>query len=887
MMLALLWLRGVLARRRARFLGASAGVAVAVALLAAVGPFIAAAEASMTARSIARVGVDWQVQAQPGADASAVLRQVQGYPRARAALPVAFAQTDGFQASSGGATRTTGAGVVVGLPPGYEATFPAEVRRLAGGGGGVLLAQQTAANLHAAPGDTIAVGRAPLPPVSMRVDAIVALPDADALFRRVGAPAQSQPTAPPDNVLLLPAASWHEAFDPLAAARPDRVAAQVHVRLAHDLPADPVSAYTDVTGGARNLEARLAGAGLVGDNLAATLDAARSDALYAQLLFVFLALPGAVVAALLTASVARSGGDRRRGEQALLRARGASASQLLGLALVEALAAGLLGSAVGLAAAWLIGRLAFGSGSFGPTPTAAAVWVSAASAAGLAIAAGTLLVPAWRDACRLTVTGARRQVWRVRPPGWGRYVVDAALLGSAGVVFWFARQTGFALLLVPEGVPQVSVSAWPLLGPVLLWAGFGLLAWHAAADLLARGRGPLAWLLRPAVRGLAVTVASWVGRQRGPIAAAVALVALSAGFAISTAVFNATYRQQAAVDATLTNGADVRVAEPPGAAVPPGARARLRAVEGVRSVEPLQHRFAYVGADLQDLYGIRAASVVDGARLQDAYVDGGSASAVFARLAREPDGILVSAETVRDFQLQAGDRITLRLQDQRTGAYGPVTFHYVGVVREFPTAPKDSFLVANAAYVASATGSAAVDSFLVTTDGAPPDVVAQRIRSVVGPGVQVTSASGVAAAGTSLTAVDLAGLTRVELAFALVLAAAASGLVLALGLIERRRMFAIASAVGARPGQLAAIVWTEVALVIGGGLVAGALGGWALSAMLVAVLTGVFDPPPAALAVPWGYLSLVALLAIASTVAAALAGLRMVRRAPLEVLRDL
>lgn len=38
-------------------------------------------------------------------------------------------------------------------------------------------------------------------------------------------------------------------------------------------------------------------------------------------------------------------------------------------------------------------------------------------------------------------------------------------------------------------------------------------------------------------------------------------------------------------------------------------------------------------------------------------------------------------------------------------------FHYVGVVREFPTAPSDSFLVANAEYVADATGSDAVGAF--------------------------------------------------------------------------------------------------------------------------------------------------------------------------------
>ena len=56
--------------------------------------------------------------------------------------------------------------------------------------------------------------------------------------------------------------------------------------------------------------------------------------------------------------------------------------------------------------------------------------------------------------------------------------------------------------------------------------------------------------------------------------------------------------------------------------------------------------------------------------------------------------------------------------------------------------------------------------------------------------------------GTSLTAVELSGLTKVELAFALVCAAASTGLVLGLGFSERRRTFAIAAALGAGARQL-------------------------------------------------------------------------------------
>jgi len=110
---------------------------------------------------------------------------------------------------------------------------------------------------------------------------------------------------------------------------------------------------------------------------------------------------------------------------------------------------------------------------------------------------------------------------------------------------------------------------------------------------------------------------------------------------------------------------------------------------------------------------------------------------------------------------------------------------------------------------------------------------------------------------------------------------------LALGLAERRRSFTILSALGDRRRQLAAFVWAEAAVVGLGGLAVGAAGGWALSVMLVKVLTGVFDPPPAHLAVPAGYLGVLAAAAIAATVIAGRWSLRAIRRPQLTTLRDL
>jgi putative ABC transport system permease protein len=891
-----IWLIALVRRRAGRLLATGVGVTAAVALVAALGSFLAASEATMTARATRTVPVDWQVETQPGADPAQVLAATATAPLVNVALPVGFATLPGLTAVQGGATQTTGAAVALGLPQGYRAAFPGELRTLAGADTGVLLAQQTAANLHVVPGSPVTLSRPGLPPVSVRIDGIVELPQANSLFQKVGAPAQSQPAAPPDNVVLIPAARFKQIIDPLAATRPDLVTTQIHVARSHDLPADPATAYITVTAAAHNLEATLAGGGRVGDNLGAALDAARGDALYARVLFLFLGLPAAILAGLLTAAVTAAGAARRRRDQALLRSRGASARTVLSLAAAEAVAVAVVGGTLGLAAAALIGKAAFGSAAFGGSGGTAGLWLATAAGGGLLIAIVTTVAPARREVRAGTVLSQRVAVGRRGSPLWLRYGLDVLLLVTAALVFRATSGTNYALILAPEGVASISVNYWAFLGPTLFWIGAGLLAWRLTNMLLGQGRRVVAVVLRPLAGPLSGAVAATLSRQRRSVARAVVLITLAVSFAASTATFNATYRQQAEVDARLTNGADVTVTEPPGGTVAASAATDLKTVPGVRAVEPLLHRFAYVGADLQDLYGVRADTITTATSLQDAYFAGGTATELMSRLARQPDAVLVSAETVKDYQLHPGDMLRLRLpaagaqRARSSGADQAVTvpFHYVGVAKEFPTAPKDSFLVANADYVARATGSAAVGAFLIDTGGRNTPAVAAALRTKLGAGAVVTDLSTVrGAVGSSLTAVDLSGLTRVELGFALVLAAAAAGLVLALSLIERRRMFAIAAALGANRRQLAGFVLAEAAIVVASGLLLGALAGWALSEMLVKVLTGVFDPPPSAIAVPWAYLLTVAAITVVTLIAVSAAATHLARRPAIAVLREL
>ena len=339
----------------------------------------------------------------------------------------------------------------------------------------------------------------------------------------------------------------------------------------------------------------------------------------------------------------------------------------------------------------------------------------------------------------------------------------------------------------------------------------------------------------------------------------------------------------------VTNGADVKLTTAAAGGIGPDLAARVRAIRGVAAVEPFQHRFAYVGNDLQDIFGIDARRIGAAAGMSDAFFAGGHATTVLARLAATPDAVLVSEETVRDFQLQPGDLVRLRLQFASDAAYHVVPFHYIGVVREFPTAPRDSFLIANASYLSRTTGSAAVSTLLVKSSRSPRDVAAAIRNSLgTGSGLVVTDVSSeLNVTLSALTAIDLAGLTRLELSFAFLLAAAASGLLLGLGLVERRRIFSIASALGARTRQLAVFVWSEALFATAGGVLLGTLTGWGLAYVLVKTLTGVFDPPPEHLVVPWSYLGAVAAVTLVAVAVAGMFGVRSTHRPATQVLRDL
>jgi putative ABC transport system permease protein len=423
------------------------------------------------------------------------------------------------------------------------------------------------------------------------------------------------------------------------------------------------------------------------------------------------------------------------------------------------------------------------------------------------------------------------------------------------------------------------------LAPALLWLG--------ATLLLVRLRGgALAWLARRVAGARATTWPGFLlasaGRRGRAINRGLVVVGLLLAFGVELGIFTATYDQQARVDAQLTLGADVTVSAAPGAVAKRGLLQRVSNVPGVAGVTGVDHSYAYVGPDLQDIFGIDPSTFTSGSTLRDSYFIGGNATQMLSRLRATKDGVIVSKETITDYSLQLNDLLRLRVLDQHTGSFRVVPFHVVGVVQEFPSAPRDSFMVANLGYLRSVTHDPGPNVVFVKASG-DPAALAQRIAAATassGASVKDIVRQNVQTA-SSITTVDLRGISRIEETFAVLLAAGAMALFVSVGLSERRHELATMAAVGASLRQAAAFLWSEAALVLAAGVALAALLGWLLAVMLVAMLQHVFDPPPDHLAAPWTFLGALGGAAIAGgLVTAALAALA-IRRLPLgAVLRE-
>jgi putative ABC transport system permease protein len=875
-------------------------LSLAVALLGAMILFIGHALQTMTASATNSVPLDLQGPVGDYGQARKLAGGIAAQPDVAQASPVATAPFAGVSHRGGAGVTAAGAGAILAVPPGYLHRIDA-FRFLRGGlrPGEVVLDQQLAATLRAQVGDTVKLRLgAHSRPQPFKVGGVALVTAPDVLFQPLNPVVGPAPAQPPANIAIMPVATFAAkaggllpslgSADAGSAAVPGTLSGvqwQLQVQLSRaSLGGTPSEAFKRAGQIRNSLERSFPGKVQFVDNLSEGLETAAGDALYAEALFIMLAVPGALLALGLAYLAALGTVERDRRELALLRARGASRRQLLGMAAGEAglvgLPAGLLGAGISFAAVALLIE-----GSVGLDARRAATVIVAcvtlAIAGGFAARLGTGL-----RALSQTVAAGRRNVQSRRPPLWRRLYLDFVALAISGLIYWLTASTGFSAVVNPDSNPTLSLSIYMFFAPTLLWIGATLLLVRLRGGLFSSVAGRLRGSEQsPSRRTFLLASAS---RRGAAINRGLVFVGLLLAFGVSLGVFAATYNQQAAVDAQLTLGADVTATAPPGVAAKQGLAERIEAVPGVSATSAVDHSYAYVGPDLQDTFGIEPATIGAATTLRDSYFIGGSARTMLSRLESTPDGIIVSKETITDYSLAVGDLLRLRVLDHRSGRFRTIPFHVVGTVQEFPSAPRDSFMVANLSYLQKADRAGGPNVVFAST-GEDPAAVAARVSAATrGLGVRVKDVRQQAVQTvSSITTVDLTGISRLEQAFAIVLAAAAMWLFVDLVVSERRHEFATMAALGASLRDVGAFVRTEAVAVLGAGLVLAAALGWLLAEMLIAMLQHVFDPPPDHLAIPWGFLGLLALAAVAGALLAAAVAARSLRRLPLgAILRE-
>lgn len=658
------------------------------------------------------------------------------------------------------------------------------------------------------------------------------------------------------------------------------------------LQADPGRALAQTRAVARAVTAVGRGQGQLIDNISNALQVSRDDAAAARRMFLFLGLPGILLAAFLTAYAGAILAAAQRREQAILRIRGADRRHLLRMltqrVLVLAGAGSVLGVGLGMATDLVI---------LGPAtllraaPGDLALSGLTAAAVGMVTTAIALYVPG-RRSLRAEISQERRELGATPAARRQRRLDGLTLLLAAIAALVTLRAGSFdpPAASVSEG-RSVQLPSRLLLAPLVAWIAGTLLCVRAAHALIARLPVPGRAGFGPPARG---TLIRSLRRRARSLALGITGVGLVVAFGTAIAMFAGTYDAAKRADAAFVVGSDIRVT-PSALSVRrhPAAFARELRVPGVAEATPVVAKLenaVLVGPfdqNRQDLVAVDPGGFQRVAAPRDAFFAGQTAAAALGRLRADPRGLLVARATADELSIETGDRVRVLLA-RGTSRQTLEPFEVVGLFDRLPGFPQGADLVANLSYYRARTGLDRPDFFLARSRGGLGTAVAM-LRSGPGRADALTVTSRAAALDkdqSSLTALNVRGLVDLDSFSTLLMSAAAIGIFVFGLMLERRREYVTLLAQGMRGGELRAVVLGEIAVVAAIGIAAGLLVGGAMAALLVEAMNGLFILRPS-LGLPVGDLAVLTCSAAIGAVASGGLAVRLLgRMRATELLRE-
>ncbi|MDF2747757.1 MAG: hypothetical protein K0S98_2044, partial [Propionibacteriaceae bacterium] len=832
-------------------------------------------------------------------------RQLGQIPGVARAEPLSFVDLDPGSLSAG-AKRPPEAVRVFGLDHRYLEGDPSI--RIVNGSyepGSGLLSAEAALALSAGPGDVVQVhvpGRSR--PIGVRISGITDVSQAKSLFYSRQGKQLEQFVYVRNTVIVSPdlfAKTIMPAFQNVTTTPGTVLRHQPIVEVdvfveREPLDADPDTALAQTKAVADTINAVAPGQDVLIDNISNALEVAREDARTAKRMFVFLGLPGALLAAILTSYAGAVLASALRREQAILRIRGANRHQLLRMHALRTLALAGVGSVLGVALGLASSAAVLSAGALASASAVSLLTSALLGAICGFLATGIALYAAGWRAINRQISDERAQLASHRPV-WSLLGIDFLILATVAAVEWYQRRHGGF-----EGVRgsvyygrAVSLRLHLVIVPIGVWLGGVLLLGRVVERVFAHlplprhhrfGR-PLGGLLTRSIR-----------RRSWPGASAVIMVGLIVALGTSAASFSASYNQAKALDARFLVGSDVRVTPAPTSALdhPPQYADQLK-VPGIQTVSPVVYGLLNTllesekNEDAGNMAAIDPAGFRQVAPLLDSDFVGTTAADAMDALQRRPAGVFLGSELADLLDVEPGDDVQV-LFARGTNDQKLSEMKVIGLFDRLPGFPEGVDVLVNIHHQMELIPSTNTTFFLAgTTD--PSDTTLDRAVAELRNGPASTDALQIDTRATaldkdqsSLAALNIRGLLALDSAYALAMAATAITIFVLGLLLQRRREYVTLRAQGMRIGNLRSLLVTESFCVVVIGAGAGALVGAGMAYFLVTVLQPLFVLRPE-IVIPGVDIAVLAALVLLVSVVASLAATNLIGRlTPGELLRD-
>ncbi len=390
---------------------------------------------------------------------------------------------------------------------------------------------------------------------------------------------------------------------------------------------------------------------------------------------------------------------QQRGEMAILRSRGASSLQIVGISMLQGILLGVVALAGGVFLGYWIAHTIGQARSFMDFTAAGSLRVSLTFSALIYGIAGIsiilllqILIPTLEGAGTTIVTYKQERARLLRAPWWQRYWFDILLLIPAGYGLWQLQRQSNLALSGAANVPSPLQNPLLLIAPAIGIFAVALFTLRLVPSLM----GLLSWAIRKTKSVGMLMAARYLARTPAFYSAPLVLLLLTLGLSSFTASLAKTLDGQLKKQTYYQVGSDMNVNEQ-------GTTVNIDTLTPTYTFGPIEEHLSLKGVLAASRVGrytatalTSSAATINGTFLGldrttfpgVAYWQRDFAALPLGELMNllgtNPDGVLVPNSLLKKQNLKIGDKLILGVQTGDSGVSIPMELTIVGAFYPVP-----------------------------------------------------------------------------------------------------------------------------------------------------------------------------------------------------------